>query len=352
MVVVIEKTTYGKTPEGKTVDQYILRNVNGMEVGIITYGGRITFLTAPDKDGTFENVVLNLENLDEYLHEKAYFGAVVGRYGNRIASGKFSLDGKIHKLATNDGQNHLHGGFKGFDKVVWNAEVVEESHLKLTYLSKNKEEGYPGNLQVKVVYRLDEDNSLHVEYTAVSDAKTVINLTQHSYFNLSADFSKVISDHYVQINADTFLPVDKEMIPTGIFAAVENTPFDFRKEKEIGRDISAKVEQLKLAKGYDHTFVLKEGEDEEGFAASAHHRQSGRKLQVFTTEPGIQFYTANFLDGTLPRPEGEGVYKKRSGFCFETQHFPDSPNRPKFPSVVLEPDEKFSSKTIFRFSAE
>ena len=321
-----------------------------MQVGIISFGGRINYLKVPDKNEEFKNVVLNLGSLKEYLSEDAYVGAIIGRYANRIAQGRFSLDGKEYELFTNDGKNHLHGGKNGFDKAVWEAEVTEGKKLRLRYTSKDMEEGYPGNLQVVVSYELRDDNALHVTYEAVTDAKTVVNLTQHSYFNLSGDFSTTIGDHFVRINADTFLPVDKKMIPTGIFRSVEGTPFDFRKERTVKSAISLKDEQISLAKGFDHTWILKADEDEMAFAASAWHKKTGRFLEIFTTEPGVQFYTGNFLDGTLEQPDKKGVYMSRSGLCFGTQHFPNSPNEPKFPSVLLEPEEKYSSKTIFKFS--
>lgn len=348
----IKESVYGKTPNGEVVHQYHLENKNGVQVGVISFGGRINYFKVPDSNEKLENVVLNLGTLEEYLSEDAYLGAIIGRYGNRIADGKFSLDGKDYKLFANDGKNHLHGGKKGFDKVIWSAEINEDRKLRLSYFSKHMEEGYPGNLQVAVTYELRDDNALHVSYEAVTDVKTVLNLTQHSYFNLSGDFSRQIVDHYVKINADTFLPVDKKMIPIGIFRSVEETPFDFRKEQQVKKTISAKDEQLEIGKGFDHTWVLKADENEIAFAASAWHKKSGRLLEVFTTEPGIQFYTANFLDGTLEQPDGKGVYGPRSGFCFETQHYPNSPNEPKFPSVVLEPEEKYGSKTIFKFSVK
>lgn len=320
-----------------------------MEVGVINFGGRINFLKTPDKDGKLQNVVLHLDSLEQYLSEDAYFGAVIGRYGNRIMGGKFVLDGKIYQLAQNNGQNHLHGGMKGYDKVVWQAKVLEGNKLQLSYFSKHMEEGYPGNLKVTVTYELDEKNSFHVEYEAETDQKTIVNLTQHSYFNLSGNFSEEITNHFVQINADTFLPVDENMIPTGVYKPVEKSVFDFRKEKRISSGIGTDDPQLNLTKGYDHTWVLTDSGEEPAVAASAWHEGTGISLKVLTTEPGVQFYTANFLNGKLLQPDG-GVYKERSGFCFETQHFPNSPNEPKFPSVVLEPEEKYHSKTIFRFS--
>lgn len=352
--VIIEKNVFGETPEGEQVDIYTLTNKNGMEVKIITYGGRITSLKVPDKDGKYEDVVLGFDTLAQYIENNPYFGAIIGRYGNRIAKGKFSIDDVEYSLPTNDGENHLHGGNKGFDKVIWNATSEEgknSSSLVLTYLSEDMEQGYPGNLETTVTYTLNNDNSLDVLYEATTDEKTIVNLTQHSYFNLSGDFDEKILDHKVEINADKFLPVDRTLIPTGELRNVAGTPFDFRKSKTIGKDIRTDNEQLEKAHGYDHCWVLNEQDSGMRFAASAYHPESGRFLEVFTTEPGIQFYTGNFLDGTLPA-KGGGTYKKRTGFCLETQHFPDSPNHEKFPSVILEPGEKYSSKTTFKFSVK
>ena len=348
----VMKESYGTTPEGEEVEQYTLRNENGMEVKIITYGGRITSLTAPDADGNFEDVVLGFSSLEQYTKDNPFFGALIGRYGNRIAKGKFSLDGEEYTLAQNDGENHLHGGEKGFDKVVWKVEEADTSALKLSYISEDMEEGYPGRLETVVTYTLNNDNSLDVDYEATTDKKTVVNLTQHAYFNLSADFSESILDHEIVINADQFLPVTENLIPTGEMREVANTPFDFREPKEVGKDIDADNEQLERAGGYDHNWVLNEQDSGMRFAASAYHPESGRVLEVHTNEPGMQFYSGNFLDGTLPLQYGDGNYEKRSGFCFETQHYPDSPNQEHFPSVVLEPGETYSSKTSFKFSVK
>lgn len=343
---------YGTTPNGENVEQYTLKNDNGMEVKIITYGGRITSLTAPDADGNYEDVVLGYNSLEQYLEDNSFFGALIGRFGNRIANGKFSLDGEEYTLAQNDGQNHLHGGIKGFDKVVWTVEEVDSTSLKLSYVSEDMEEGYPGRLETIVTYTLKDDNSLDVDYQATTDKKTVLNLTQHAYFNLSGDFSNSILDHVIKIDADQYLPVTENLIPTGEFRDVANTPFDFRESKQVGEDIDADNEQLQIAGGYDHNWVLNEQDSGMSFAASAYHPESGRMMEVYTTEPGIQFYSGNFLDGTLPLQYGEGNYEKRSGFCFETQHYPDSPNQENFPSVVLEPGETYSSKTSFKFSVK
>lgn len=350
----IMKEDYGTTPEGEKVEQYTLRNQEGMEVKIITYGGRITSLEAPDRDGEYEDVVLGFDSLEHYTSENPYFGALIGRFGNRIDEGKFSLDGEEYTLAQNDGENHLHGGEKGFDKVVWNVheEDSDSKTLVLSYVSEDMEEGYPGRLETIVTYKLNDDNSLDVKYEATTDKKTIVNLTQHSYFNLSGDFSEKILDHKVEINADEYVPVDETLIPTGELREVANTPFDFREPTRVGENIEADHEQIKRGRGFDHTWVLNGEDGEMKFAASALHPESGRLMEVYTTEPGMQFYTGNFLDGTLPQQYSDGTYERRTGFCFETQHFPDSPNQEGFPSVVLEPGEKYSSKTSFRFSVK
>ena len=335
------------------IEKYTLKNANGIELDVISYGGRITSLKVPDRKGNFENIVLGHDQLEDYIREdNPFFGAIIGRYGNRIANGKFTLEGKEHTLVTNNGTNHLHGGIKGFDKVLWNIEPLNNdntSSLKLTYLSKDGEEGYPGNLNVSVIYTLTNDNALRVSYQATTDRVTIVNLTQHAYFNLSGDFSKPILDHEVVINADSFLPVDTTLIPTGEIRPVEYSPFDFTTPKVIGKDIDVENEQLKLGKGYDHCWVLNGEQGTMRFVASAYDKASGRFMEVFSEEPGVQFYTGNFLDGTLPIPNGRN-YEQRTGFCLETQHYPNSPNQSKFPSVVLKPGEEYSSKTTFKFS--
>lgn len=349
----IEKKLYGTTPDGKTVDQYTLGN-GSMEVDIITYGGIITSLRIPDKQGNVQDVVLGFDSLSEYIANNPYFGALIGRYGNRIANATFNLDGVDYELVANNGPNHLHGGTKGFDKVVWTASEFENEDafgIKLTYLSADGEEGYPGNLEVTVTYSLLQDNTLEVLYEAVTDKKTVVNLTQHTYFNLSADFSKPILDHEVSINADQYLPVDETLIPLGELASVEGTPFDFRASKKIGNEIDADNEQIKRGLGYDHCWVLNEQDQGMRSVATAYHAGSGRQLEVLSDEPGVQFYTGNFLDGTLTA-KGGGTYAQRTGFCLETQHYPDSPNQEQFPSVVLEPGDKYSTKTAFKFTTK
>ena len=353
-ILTIDKNLFGKTIDGNDVDQYILTNNKRMEVSIITYGGIITSWTAPDKNGDYKDIVLGYNTLAEYEDETPYFGALIGRYSNRIAKGKFKLDNQEYTLVANNRPNHLHGGLKGFDKVVWGAKtIVDDStvSLELSYLSKDMEEGYPGNLETKVTYTLNNEDELSVSYEATTDKPTIVNLTQHSYFNLTADFNQNILDHEIFINADSFLPVDNALIPTGEFRDVNKTPFDFRKPKPIGKQISDENTQLENGMGYDHCWVLNDQGKGSRFVASAYEPVSGRFLEVFSNEPGIQFYSGNFLDGTLPN-KSNGTYQNRTGFCLETQHFPNSPNQENFPSVRLNPSEKYNSKTIFKLSTK
>ena len=350
----VKKTPFGSTIDGTDIDQFILSNNNGMEVRIITYGGIITSLTAPDKNGDYKDIVLGYNTLAEYEAETPYFGALIGRYGNRIAKGKFSLGNQEYTLAVNNGVNHLHGGLKGFDKVVWDAKTIVSDatvSLELSYLSKDMEEGYPGNLETKVTYTLNNKDELSVSYEATTDKPTIVNLTQHSYFNLTADFNQDILGHELVINADSFLPVDNTLIPTGEFRGVTGTPFDFRTSKAIGTHIDNENIQLKNGLGYDHCWVLNDQDTGIRFVASAYEPVSGRLLEVFSDEPGIQFYSGNFLDGTLPS-KNNGMYQRRTGFCLETQHYPDSPNQNHFPSVVLLPGDAYASNTMFRFSVK
>ena len=350
----IEKISFGKLPDGREVDQYILKNANGMEVKIMNYGGVITHWTAPNKEGKYEDIVLGFDSLAGYLTPPPYFGAVIGRYGNRIAKGKFTLDGKTYQLAKNNGENHLHGGVVGYDKVLWNAESIEgaESTLKLTYLSKDGEEGYPGNLNITVTYTLTNDNSLKMDYVATTDKATIINLTNHSYFNLSAA-KKDVLDQEITLNADRYLPVDEGLIPTGELRLVTGNVFDFSKPTEIGKGINdVKDKQIKLGGGYDHAWILNKKEPNElSLAATVLEKTSGRKMEVMTTEPAIQFYTGNFLDGSLTG-KGGVKYTKRFALCLESEHYPDSPNQSAFPSVVLKPNEKYSTTTIYKFSVQ
>ncbi|RZJ54936.1 MAG: galactose mutarotase [Flavobacterium sp.] len=353
-LVTIDKSEYGTTAKGEKVESYKLKNQNGMEVDIITFGGRITDLKVPNKEGVSENVVIGFNSLAQYEKENPFFGALIGRYGNRIAKGKFSLDGKDYHLAINNAPNALHGGPQGYFNVVWKADEVKSGDtatLKLSYLSKDMEEGYPGNLQVFVTYTLTNDNELEVLYEASTDKKTVVNLTQHSYFNLSGDFTKTILDHELTLNADKLVPVDATLIPTGKLDDVANTPFDFRKPKLIGKDIEVKNEQLERGKGYDHCWVLNNTEKGKTIIAKVYHAASGRVLEMTTDEPGIQFYSGNFLDGTLPMPKG-GTYAHRTGLCLETEHYPDSPNQKNFPTTVLNPGENYKTKTTFKFSVQ
>ena len=353
-LVTIDKKAFGRTLDGVDIDQYILKNRNGMEISAINYGGIITSWKAKDREGNYKDIVLGFNKLSEYETESPYFGAIIGRYGNRIAKGKFTLNGEKYTLAVNNGKNHLHGGLKGFDKVVWDSkEVVEDmtASLVLSYVSNDMEEGYPGNLEVQVIYTLNNNDELSVKYEAVSDKTTIINLTQHSYFNLSADFNKNILDHDILINADSFLPVDSILIPTGEIRNVGDTPFDFRRPKNVGEEINNANKQLMIGNGYDHCWVLNNQDQGLRFVASAYDSGTGRLLEVFSDQPGIQFYSGNFLDGTLKSKIG-GIYDFRSGFCLETQHYPNSPNEKGFPSVNLNPGEKYMTETIFKFSSK
>ncbi|WP_299320643.1 aldose epimerase family protein [uncultured Maribacter sp.] len=351
----IEKNSYGSTTNNENVLEFRLRNKDGIAATIITYGGIITEIMTPDSEGRMDNVVLGFDNLEQYEKENPFFGALVGRYGNRIANGKFTLEGVDYTLEKNNGDNSLHGGLKGFDKVVWQVVEVKETEsfvsLKLSYLSKDMEEGFPGNLKTTVTYTLNKDNSLDVLYEATTDKTTIVNLTQHSYFNLSGNFSQLILDHEVEIDADKFVPVDPTLIPIGNLASVEHSPFDFRKMRFIGDAINADNEQINLGVGYDHCWVLNSHEKGYRSVAKAYHAESGRLVEVLTDQPGMQMYTGNFLDGTLPMPGG-GTYAKRSGLCFETQHYPDSPNQPQFPKTTLKPGEKYITKTTFKFSTK
>lgn len=350
----IEKKEFGTTEDNVTVYQFVLSNKNGMEISVINYGGIITSLKAKDRNGKYQDIVLGFNSLPPYEDENPYFGALIGRYGNRIANGTFKLDGQPYKLDINNPPNHLHGGLKGFHKVVWNPkEIINDSNvsLELTYLSKHMEEGYPGNLDVKVTYTLNNKDELSVLYEAETDRKTIINLTQHSYFNLSGDFSEDVLDHQIKINADAFLPVDETLIPTGEIRSVLGSPFDFRKSKLIGQDIDVNNKQIEFGKGYDHCWVINNQNNGLRSVASAYHYESGRVLDVYSDLPGLQFYSGNFLDGTL-KSKGGGYYELRSGFCLETQYYPDSPNQENFPSVVLKPGDIYKTNTIFKFSVK
>ncbi len=347
----MESRLFGKTPEGENVDLYTLTNAKGMEAGIATYGGVVVSLKVPDRSGKFADVVLGFDDFESYPKSSPFFGALVGRYANRIAKGRFKLDGVEYKLAVNNGENSLHGGLKGFDKKVWKARQASADSLELSYLSKDGEEGYPGNLSVIVTYTLTDDNELKIDYSATTDKDTVLNLSNHSYFNLAGEGEGDILGHKVMINASKFTPTDKGLIPTGELRKVEGTPFDFLKPHAIGERINLNDEQLVVGKGYDHNFVLDRKGDGLEVAARVTEPHSGRVMEVLTTQPGLQFYTGNFLDGTI-KGKGGHIYGPRSAFCMETQHFPDSPNQPSFPTSELKPGETFHQTTAFRFSVE
>jgi aldose 1-epimerase len=339
-----------------SIQLYTLSNAKGMKVKITNYGAIIASIVVPDRDGKMTDVALGYDRVEDYINavDKPYFGAIVGRYGNRIAKGSFTLDGETYTLAINNPPNHLHGGIIGFDKVVWDAKLTRGSGwqgLELKYLAKDKEEGYPGNLNATVTYKLMDENELRVDYHATTDKATPINLTQHTYFNLKGEGEGTILDHELMLNAKKFTPVDEGLIPTGETPEVAGTPFDFTTAKAIGRDIGAENQQLAYGLGYDHNFVLDKADGEMALAARVHEPTSGRVLEVSTTEPGIQFYCGNFLDGRLSGKSGK-PYVHRGGFCLETQHFPDSPNRPNFPSTILKPGDEYKSTTVFKFSAE
>jgi aldose 1-epimerase len=350
----VERKSFGTTPDGKQVDLFTLKNAAGMEVRAINFGAIITAIVVPDKDGKMADVTLGYDSLDGYLKNPAYLGALVGRYANRIAKAEFTLDGKKYALAKNDGPNTLHGGLVGFNKVLWHAEPFKNDKgvgIKFTYTSKDGEEGYPGNLKCKVTYTLNDKNELSFDYQATTDKATVVNLTQHSYFNLAGDGTGDILKHHMWIHADRFTPVDQTLIPTGELRPVKDTPLDFTKPTAIGDRINDTYEQMVLGRGYDHNFVVNRKEGDNGMvsAAAVHDPVTGRVLEVFTTEPGIQFYSGNFLDGTITGKSGH-VYQKRNGFALETQHYPDSPNHPSFPSAVLRPGQTYHSRTMYKFS--
>lgn len=350
----IESRPFGQLEDGRGVTLYTIRNASGMELRFMDYGGIITYWSAPDAEGNFEDVVLGFDTLEPYLEGHPFFGALVGRYGNRIAGAAFTLDGETYSLAKNNGENHLHGGLKGFDKVLWEVRLPdgpEGNSAVLTYTSPDMEEGYPGNLKVTITYSLTEAGELDIRYEATTDAPTIVNLTQHVYFNLSGHFTQSIEDHLLTLQADAFLPVDDGLIPTGEIRPVSGTPFDFTQPKPIGEEIDAADEQLAIAGGYDHCWVLNDAEAGFRQFATVVHPATGRKLEVATDEPGVQFYTGNFLDGSLPA-KGGGTYGKRSGFCLETQHYPDSPNQEAFPSVRLDPGQTYRSHTRFKLSAK
>ena len=348
----VSKKPFGKTSDGKAVEIYTLTNSRGAEAKIITYGGAVVSLKVPDKLGKLGDVVLGYDSVADYEKHTSYFGALIGRYGNRIAKGKFSLNGKEYSLAVNNGENHLHGGLKGFDKAVWTGRSFANAagaNLELIYLSKDGEEGYPGNLSVNVVYTLTEKNELKITYSATTDKATVINLTHHSYFNLAGAGNGDILNHQLTLYADRFTPTDSGSIPTGELRSVKGTPMDFTRATAIGARIDQTDEQLKFGSGYDHNFVLNKTGKTLALAAKVYEPKSGRVMEVFTTEPGLQFYTGNFLDGAIKGKNGED-YPRRSAFCLEAQHFPDSPNKREFPSTTLKAGQKYTQTTIYKFS--
>ncbi len=343
-VMNMTKKIFGEV-DGKTVFQYTLTNKNGMTVKVLNYGGIVTHILVPDKNGELTDVALGYDSLSSYLEATPYFGALVGRYGNRIAGGKFELDGVTYNLALNNGPNHLHGGIKGFDKVVWEADdflEADRTGIVLTYESRDMEEGYPGNLAVKVTYTLTGNNELLIDYEAQTDKATIVNLTHHSYFNLKGHGNGDILDQQMEIFADQFVPVDKDLIPTGELLPVQNTAMDFTAPHRIGERIG------RVDGGYDHCWVLRDYDGKQRLAARVTEPESGRIMEVLTDQPGLQFYSGNFLDGSNIG-KGGVAYQKHYGFCLESEHFPDSPNKPQFPSVVLKPGEKYQTQTIYQF---
>ncbi len=345
----ITKESFGQTPDKQTVVLYTLTNPNGVKAKITSYGAILVSLETPDKNGNIADIILGFDTLDGYLKEHPYFGVIVGRYANRIGAAKFELNDVEYKLAANNGANHLHGGIKGFDKVVWNVEDVKAADdtaaVKLSYLSKDGEEGYPGSLNCSVTYTLTKDNELKIEYEAQTDKTTIVNLTNHAYWNLAGQGNGDILGHELTLNADKYTPVDEGLIPTGEIKEVKDSPMDFTKSMTIGSRIS------QVTGGYDHNYVLNSGGGKLALAAKVYEPTTGRVMEIYTSEPGIQLYSGNFLDGSITGKSGK-VYKKHYAFCLETQHFPDSPNKPQFPSVVLKPGEKYQTVTVHKFSTK
>lgn len=347
----LQERDYGDLPDGRDAELYTLTNANGLRATLTNYGAILVSMEIPDRDGTLADVTLGYDTLEGWLSNTSYFGSTVGRYGNRIAKGEFTLDGKTYTLAKNNGENALHGGIKGFDKVLWDADPVKKPGavgVEFSYLSPDGEEGYPGNLKTTVTYWLTDDNELRIEFKATTDKPTVVNLCHHSYWNLTGDPKNTILDHELMLAADHFLPVDEGLIPTGEKRPVEGTPFDFTKLTKVGARIEAENEQLKLGNGYDHCWVLRNQTGEVALAATLYDPSSGRAMDLSTDQPGVQFYCGNFLDGSVTGKGGIN-YAFRTGLCLETQHFPDSPNKPDFPSVVLRPGETYSHTMVHRF---
>ena len=348
-IKLLNKNDFFKNINGKETTIYVLKNRNGLVSEITNYGARVVSLWVPDNNGNFDDIVLGFDNIDDYINAKEkYFGATIGRYGNRIKEGKFLINDKEYYLEKNNGLNHLHGGNMGFSDVVWNAKQIDNQTLELNYFSKNMEEGYPGNLNVKIIYHLNNKDELKIEYFAKTDESTHVNLTHHSFFNLLGAGNETINEHLLYINANSFTPVDETLIPTGNIELVANTPFDFSVPTKIGNRINQEDNQLNYGKGYDHNYVLNNSQSEEIIAAKVYEKKSGRTLEVYTNEPGMQFYSGNFLSGTIGK-HGKS-YKKRSAFCLETQHFPNSPNQKNFPSTILKPNEEYYSICIYKFS--
>ncbi len=349
----IERRPFGKLANGGAVELYTLTNKAGVQVQITNYGGAVVSVRTPDRRGVMDDIVLGYDTAQGYEADTAYFGALVGRYANRIAKGRFNLNGVDYQLAQNNGVNHLHGGVRGFNKVIWTARESRTSDgvaLELSYLSKDGEEAYPGNLQVTATYVLTDANELRIEYTAKTDKETIVNLTHHSYFNLEGAGSGDVLRHEMKINADRFTPVDSTLIPTGELRAVKGTPLDFTRSTPIGARINASDDQLVLGKGYDHNFVLNKKGKSLTLAATVYEPVSGRVVEMWTTEPGMQFYSGNFLDNVLGK--AGKTYKHRGGFCLEAQHFPDSPNHSAFPSTVLKPNERYTQTTVYKFAVK
>ena len=348
-IKLLNKNDFFKNINGKETTIYVLKNGNGLISEITNYGARVVSLWVPDNNGNFDDIVLGFDNIDDYINTKEkYFGATIGRYGNRIKEGKFIINDKEYSLEKNNGLNHLHGGNMGFSDVVWNAKQIDNQTLELNYFSKNMEEGYPGNLNVKIIYHLNNNDELKIEYFAKTDESTHVNLTHHSFFNLLGAGNETINEHLLYINANSFTPVDETLIPTGNIELVANTPFDFSLPTAIGKRINQDNNQLNYGKGYDHNYVLNNSQSEEIIAAKVFEKESGRTLEVYTNEPGMQFYGGNFLSGTIGKHDKS--YKKRAAFCLETQHFPNSPNQDNFPSTLLKPNEEYYSICIYKFS--
>ncbi len=345
---------FGVLPDGRSVGLFVLENSNGCSASVTDFGATVTSLVAPDNRRGLSDIVLGFDTLDSYLAGHPYFGSTIGRFGNRIADGRFTLDGQVYHLAQNNGPNHLHGGSTGFGMLLWRVTSdtsPDTQQLQLSHTSPDGEEGYPGRMQISVTFTLSDANELRIDSLATTDRPTIVNLTNHSYFNLAGPAGDTILDHEIMINADHFTPVNADLIPTGEIRPVEGTPMDLRRINRIGSRIDDDDDQLRLANGYDHNWVLNRSGEEPTLAAKVHEPISGRMLEVLTTEPGVQFYTGNFLDGSFVGRTGK-PYGRRSGFCLETQHFPDSPNQPGFPSTVLRPGETWQSTTIYRFGVE